>query len=69
MDLRKKIEMACTYAGISQATLARALEVTPATFNSRLKVCKFSPEELSKIAEVLGGKYVFGFEFPDGTKI
>jgi hypothetical protein len=28
-----------------------------------------SVEELTKIAEVLGGVYVFGFEFPDGTKI
>ena len=69
MTLRKKIEMACTYKGISQATLARALGITPATFNSRLKVCKFSQEELEKIAETLGGVYVFGFEFPDGMKI
>ena len=61
--------MACAYKGISQATLARALGITPATFNSRLKVCKFSQEELAKIAEILGCVYVFGFEFPDGTKI
>lgn len=69
MTLRQKIDMACAYKGISQATLARALGITPATFNSRLKVCKFSQEELAKIAETLGGVYVFGFEFPDGTKI
>lgn len=69
MTLRQKIDMACAYKGISQATLARALGITPATFNSRLKVCKFSQEELQKIAEALGGVYVFGFEFPDGTKI
>lgn len=69
MNLRKKIEMACTFAGVSQAALARALGVTPATFNARLKVCKFSPDELEKIAETLGANYIFGFEFPDGTKI
>ncbi len=69
MTLRQKIDMACAYKGISQATLARALGITPATFNSRLKVCKFSQEELAKIAETLGCSYVFGFEFPDGTKI
>ena len=69
MTLRKKIDMACTYKGISQASLARALNITPATFNARLKVCKFSQEELEKIAEVLGATYTFGFEFPDGTKI
>ena len=69
MNLRKKIDMACTYSNISQATLARALGVTPATFNARLKVCKFSPEELEKIAETLGATYTYSFEFPDGTKI
>ena len=69
MTLRKKIDMACAYKGISQATLARALNITPATFNARLKVCKFSQEELEKIAEALGASYIFGFEFPDGTKI
>ena len=69
MDLRKKIDAACAVAGLSQADLARALGVTPATFNSRLKVCKFSPEELERIAGILGAKYIYMFEFPDGTKI
>lgn len=67
--LRKKIDLACTYAGISQAALARALGVTPATFNARLKTCKFSPDELDKIAQTLGAVYSFAFEFPDGTRI
>lgn len=69
MNLRKKIDAACAVAGISQAELARALGVTPATFNSRLKVCKFSPEELETIAGILGARYSYSFEFPDGTKI
>lgn len=69
MDLRKKIDAACAIAGLSQADLARALGVTPATFNSRLKVCKFSPDELERIAGILGAKYIYAFEFPDGTKI
>ncbi len=69
MTLRRKIDMACAYKGISQATLARALGITPATFNARLKVCKFPQEEMEKLAAALGGVYVFGFEFPDGTKI
>ena len=69
MTLRKKIDMICAYKGISQATLARALGITPATINSRLKVCKFSVDELQKIAAACGCVYVFGFEFADGTKI
>ena len=30
---------------------------------------RFSEEELKKIAEIIGAKYVEYFEFPDGTKI
>lgn len=67
MDMRKKIEMACTYAGISQAALARAMGVTPATFNARLKTCKFSVEELENIAKTLGATYSYSFNFDDGT--
>lgn len=67
MDMRKKIEMACTYAGKSQAQLARALGVTPQTFNKRLRTCKFSVEELQKMAEFLGATYNYSFGFTDGT--
>jgi Predicted transcriptional regulators len=67
MDMRKKIELACTYSAKSQATLARALGVTPQTFNKRLRTCKFSVEELQKIAETLGATYNYSFDFDDGT--
>lgn len=69
MTIEQKVNMALAYKGISQAELARIVEMSPANFNKRLKIGKFSQEELEKIAEALGAKYVFGFEFPDGTKI
>lgn len=69
MTLEQKINMALGYKNMSQAALARAVDMSPANFNKRLKTGKFSQEELEKIAEALGGKYVFGFEFPDGTRI
>ena len=69
MTLTQKINMALAYKGISQAELARRIGQTPSNFNQKLKRETFTQEELEKIAEVLGGVYVFGFEFPDGTKI
>lgn len=69
MTLEQKINMALAYKGISQAALARAVNMSPANFNKRLKISKFSQEELEQIATALGGTYTFGFEFPDGTKI
>lgn len=69
MTMAQKINMAVAYKGISQAALARAIDMTPSNFNQKLKRETFSTEELSKIAEALGGVYEFGFTFPDGTKI
>lgn len=69
MKIEQKVNMALAYKGISQAELARRTGMTPANFNKRLKIGKFSHDELLQIAKALGGNYVFGFEFPDGTKI
>lgn len=38
-------------------------------FSKRLQVGKFSKEEYEKMAEILGAKFVFRFEFPNGTRI
>lgn len=69
MTLSQKVNMALAYKGMSQAALARAVDMSPANFNKRLRTGKFSQEELEKIAAALGGEYIFGFAFPDGTKI
>lgn len=69
MNIAQKINMAIAYKGISQASLARAIGMTPSNFNQKYKRETFTQEELERIAAVLGGVYVFGFEFPDGTKI
>lgn len=69
MTMEQKISMALAYKGMSQAALARAMETTPSNFNQKLKRGTFSVEELEKMAQCLGAKYSFGFEFEDGMKI
>ena len=69
MNIEQKINMALAYKGISQAELARRIGQSPANLNLKLKRETLKNDELSKIAEALGGNYVFAFEFPDGTKI
>lgn len=69
MIVSQKINMAIAYKGISQATLARAIGMTPQNFNQKFKRETFTLEELTRIAEVLGAEYYFGFKFPDGTNI
>ena len=69
MSKTKKIRMALAYKGMSESELAKALGKTPQAFNQRMKTDKFSTEDLSKIAEIIGASYISQFSFPDGTKI
>ena len=69
MTTAQKIRMALAYKRMSEAELARAIGTSPSAFNQRMGTDKFTSEELDRIALALGGIYVFGFEFPDGTKI
>ena len=69
MNNTQKIKMALAYKGISESELARSLGTTPQAFNQRMKTDKFTVDELSKIAKILGANYLSEFSFPDGTKI
>jgi DNA-binding XRE family transcriptional regulator len=69
MNMEQKINMATAYKGISQASLARSIGMTPSNFNQKIKRDTFSQEELETIAAALGAAYKATFEFPDGTVI
>ena len=68
-SIAKKIKLACTVAEISISELARRLDTTPQNLNQRLKVDKFTSEELEKIAAALGCTFSAEFIFPDGSRI
>ena len=61
--------MATAYKGMSQAALARAINMTPSNFNQKVKRATFNQEELETIAAALGAVFEMGFIFSDGTKI
>lgn len=69
MTNAQKIKMALAYKSMSESELARQLGTTPQAFNQRMKTDKFSSEDLERVANVLGGKWIAEFQFPDGTKI
>ena len=69
MDIPKKIKLATTYAGISEAELARRVGSSSRAFGQRMKSGKFSSAELDKIAEALGAEFVCAFKFPNGDEV
>ena len=57
------------YSGINQATIARAIGMSPQNFGRRVSRNTFSDDELEKIAEVIGAKFCPAkFVFPDGRE-
>ena len=69
MTVQQKIKLALAYSNVSESELARRFGSSPQAFNQRMKTGKFTAEDLEKIAEAIGAKYFFGFEFDDGTKV
>lgn len=68
-DMGTKIKLACTLSGISLAELARRIDTSPQNLSQRLKVGRFSKEELERIASALGAEFKMEFIFPDGSKV
>lgn len=70
MNTAKKIKMSLAFADKSESELARDLGTSPQAFNQRMKTDKFTTDELTRIAESMGAKFIpCSFEFPDGTTI
>jgi len=69
MSNAQKIRMALAYIRMSEAQLARSIGTSPQAFHQRMKTDKFTADDLSKIAKVLGATYSSVFEFPDGTRV
>lgn len=69
MTIEQKLKMALSYAGISQAELARRLETTPQNLNLKVKRNTLTKEDMERIAEALGGSWRAEFVFKDGTVI
>ena len=69
MDITTKIRLAETYARISEAELARRIGTSSQNLGQRLKVGRFTSDELEALAASMGAVYEYAFVFPDGTRI
>ena len=55
-------------AGITITELGKRMGMSQPNFSSRLKVGKFTQEELEKMASIMGCEYHSFFQFPNGSK-
>lgn len=63
------VKMSMAYKRVSVAELARRLGTTREALRQRLSRETLKPQDLEKIAEVLGAEFVMTFRFPDGKEI
>ena len=55
-------------AGITVTELGRQMGMSQQNISSRLKVGKFTQEELEQMAAIMGCEYHSFFMFPNGSK-
>ena len=67
--VKEMVSDSCLHAGITQNDLATMLGKTKQTFSSKLKMGRFTDEDLEQIAGKLGCNYYNYFELNDGTRI
>lgn len=65
----QKVRMSLALKDKNITWLATQTGISKQNLSNKLSRDSLSIEELQKIAAALGGVYVYGFEFPDGTKI
>ena len=65
MTISEKIKVLCVRAGISNAELARRLQLSPQSLSGKLKRQSFTITELEQIAEKTGTTFKYSFVLED----
>ena len=69
MRIQQQIKEACDVAGITVTELGKQMGMSQQSISNRVKTGKFTKEEYQRMAQIMGAKFTFQFEFPDGTII
>ena len=69
MTIEDQVFTAISYKAITLAKVAQKMGMTRQNLRQRLIRNSLKKEDLIKIAEILGGKYVSFFVFPEGVLI
>lgn len=69
MSVSEQLKILCVKLDISVSELARLFGRSPQAFSQKMKRESFTVDELKKIAEASGCKYVGAFELSNGEKV
>ena len=69
MTIQQQIKAACDVAGITVTELGKQMGMSQQSISNRVKTGKYTKEEYQRMAQIMGAKFTFQFELPDGTII
>lgn len=69
LSISEQLRLVFFRTGIKIGDVAQAVGMSPQSFSGKLRRNSFSYDELAKIGEVTGCRFVQYFELPDGEKI
>ena len=69
LDIEQMIYTSVMFRNTNVREVARVIGMTPSNLYRKIRSNTLKPWELSRIAQALGGEYIFCFSFPNGTKI
>ena len=69
ITIQQRVKAACDIAGMSLTELGLKMGMSQQNFSKRLKVGKFTQEELEEMGKYLGCEYISIFQFPDGKRV
>lgn len=69
MTISEQIKILCVRCNISNAELARRLNVSPQAFSGKMKRESFTISDLEKIADAVGVEFRHEFVLDNGDKI
>ena len=69
MSIEQLLFLAVAYRATNISAIARAMGMTPQNLHRKITRNTLKKEELCRIGEILGGKYMTCFSFPEGVVI
>ena len=69
LSISEQLQLLLFHSQVKKCEIAKALNMSPQAFSGRLHRGGFSLEELAKIGELTGCRFVQYFELPNGQKL
>lgn len=69
LSISEQLQLLLFHSSVKKCEIAKALNMSPQSFSGKLRRGSFTLDELAKIGEITGCRYVQYFKLPNGHKL